>query len=83
MFGLIFLVLILLFVPIMIALASTQSATVIIAGIVGFVLLMIGIGLLSSALSGIYTAAVYQYATTGEAGEFFDVNLVQNAFRAK
>ncbi len=82
-FGLIFLVLIVLFVPTMIALASTQSVSVIIAGIVGFVLLLIGIGLIASALGGIYTAAVYQYATTGEAGEFFDANLVQNAFRTK
>jgi hypothetical protein len=82
-FGLIFLALILLFVPVMIALASAQSAGLVIAGIVGFVLLLIGVGLVASALSGIYTAAVYQYATTGEAGEFFDANLVQNAFRTK
>ncbi len=82
-FGLIFLVLIVLFVPTLIALASVQSVGLIVAGIAGFVLLLIGVGLISSALGGIYTAAVYQYATTGEAGEFFDANLVQNAFRTK
>jgi hypothetical protein len=82
-FGLIFLALILLFVPVIVAVASTQSVGLIIAVIAGYVLLMIGLGLFSSALGGIYTAAVYQYATTGEAGEFFDANLVQNAFRTK
>jgi hypothetical protein len=39
--------------------------------------------LFSSALNGIYTAAVYGYATEGQAGEFFDTDLVQNAFRQK
>jgi hypothetical protein len=82
-FGLIFLALILLFVPVIVAVASTQSVGLIIFVIVAYVLLMIGLGLFSSALGGIYTAAVYQYATTGEAGEFFDANLVQNAFRTK
>ena len=82
-FGLIFVVLFLVFIPAMVVIASTESAGLVIAAIVGFVLLMIGLGLFSSALNGIYTAAVYQYATTGEAGEFFDANLVQNAFRTK
>jgi hypothetical protein len=82
-FGLIFLALLLLFVPVIVAVASTQSVGLIIAVIAGYVLFMIGLGLFSSALGGIYTAAVYQYATTGEAGEFFDANLVQNAFRTK
>ena len=82
-FGLIFVVLFLVFIPAMVVIASTESAGLVIAAIVGFILLLIGLGLFSSALNGIYTAAVYQYATTGEAGEFFDANLVQNAFRTK
>jgi hypothetical protein len=82
-FGLITIGLILLFVPVIIVIASTQSVGLILAAIAGFVLLLIGVGLISSALNGIYTAAVYQYATTGEAGEFFDTNLVKHAFRAK
>ncbi len=48
--------------------------------LVGVLVLM---GLVSSTLTGIYTAAVYQYAVSGEAGEWFDANLVRNAFRAK
>lgn len=82
-FTLITLGLIAIFVAVMIAVASTQSVGLIIAAMVGCVLVVIGVGLISSALSGIYTAAVYQYATSGDAGNFFDTNLVQNAFRAK
>jgi hypothetical protein len=47
-------------------------------GIFGYVLL----ALFSSALKGIYTAALYRYATTGEAG-FFDDSIMGNAFRPK
>jgi hypothetical protein len=82
-FALITIVSILVFVPVMAAIASTQSVGLILAAIAGFVLLMIGLGLISSALSGIYTAAVYQYAVSGNASDFFDTNLVQNAFRVK
>jgi len=50
----------------------------------GFVLmLLVIVGLVSSTLNSIYTAAVYQYATTGRSGEFFDSQLVENAFRRK
>ena len=41
------------------------------------------VGLISSTLNSIYTAAVYQYATTGQSGQFFDNQLVENAFRQK
>ena len=47
------------------------------------VLLLVFLGLVSSALNGIYSAAVYQYAANGETGEFFDADIVQNAFRFK
>jgi hypothetical protein len=52
--------------------------------VAGFVLmLLVFVGLVSSTLNSIYTAAVYQYATTGQSGEFFDSHLVENAFRRK
>ena len=82
-FTLIIFALILLFVPVIIAVAATKSAAVIISTIVLFVLVIIAFGLIGSALNGIYTAAVYRYATEGDAGTFFDTELVQNAFRAK
>lgn len=82
-FTLITFALILLFVPVIVAVAATKSAAVIITTIVLFVLVIIAFGLIGSALNGIYTAAVYRYATEGDAGSFFDTELVQNAFRAK
>jgi len=52
--------------------------------------LMIGVAVLgyvflalfASALSGIYTAALYRYALTGESG-YFDARILGNAFRPK
>jgi len=46
--------------------------------VLGFVFL----ALFSSALKGVYTAALYRYAITGEAG-YFDPNIMGNAFRPK
>lgn len=45
------------------------------------ILFILGISLLNSTLSGIYTAAVYQYATTGDAGSFFEPGEVRDAFQ--
>lgn len=42
----------------------------------------LALGLVSSTLSGIYTAALYRYATTGETG-FFEPHIFRNAFRPK
>ena len=39
--------------------------------------------LVTSALKGIYSAALYQFATTGHAGEHFDAALMERAFRPK
>jgi len=46
--------------------------------VLGYVLL----ALLASALKGVYTAALYRYAITGEAG-LFDESVLGNAFRPK
>lgn len=82
-FGLIFFGVILLFVPVITAVVATKSIALIVAAIGGLVLILIGLGLFSSALNGIYTAAVYRYATEGQVGEYFEADLVQNAFRQK
>ena len=47
-------------------------------GLVGYVFLT----LMGSALRGIYTAALYRYAMTGETG-YFDQDVIGNAFRPK
>ena len=65
------------------AVVALKSIALVIVAIGGLVLVLIGLGLFSSALNGIYTAAVYRYATEGQASDFFDTELVQNAFRQK
>jgi hypothetical protein len=53
-------------------------------GIGGFLILAIMIiALISSTLNGIYTAALYQYASTGETGTFYDPSVLHGAFRTK
>jgi hypothetical protein len=61
--------------------AQLSSVAVLVAvavAVLGFVLL----ALFAAALKGVYTAALYRYASTGDSG-FFDPAIVGNAFRAK
>lgn len=51
---------------------------VVAVGVAGYIFL----GLMGSALNGIYTAALYRFAMTGDTGTF-DANVVSNAFRSK
>jgi len=46
-----------------------------------FIFIMVILGLINSALSGIYTAAVYQFAVEGKSGGFFDESLIRNTFQ--
>lgn len=82
-FGLIIFLVIVLGIPLIVFAAATQSAAIIIAAIVLLVLVVIGLGLISSALNGIYIAAVYQYASTGDGGTYFGEDQIRNAFRTK
>ncbi|RME42834.1 MAG: hypothetical protein D6791_16800, partial [Chloroflexi bacterium] len=68
-------------VPAIVLAAMSKSVALIVLAILVFVLVLVFLGLINSALSGIYTAAVYQYAVTGEAGHYFREDLVRNAFR--
>jgi hypothetical protein len=54
----------------------------VLAGVVAAAMLLafLAIALVSSALGGIYAAAVYRYAAEGEAGTFFPERLVKDAF---
>ena len=47
------------------------------------ILLIMAVSLVSSTLSGSYTAAVYRYATTGDTGGYFDADMVKGAFKLK
>ena len=82
-FGLIAFGLVALFFVLLMLFASLESAALLIITIVVFVAGFIILALISSALQGIYQAAVYQYAVEGESGEFFDPQLVAQAFKPK
>jgi uncharacterized protein DUF6159 len=80
-FGLIMFAVAIIGAAIIVALASV-STSLMVVGIVALILALGAVGLVASALGGIYTAAVYRYATTGEAGEFGTTALA-GAFRQK
>ena len=64
-------------------LAFSFSVGLGIAVIVLFAGLLMIVSLISSALSGIYKAAVYLYAVSGKTGQFFDQATIQDAFKHK
>jgi len=66
---------------ILLGLQLPQPGWFIVPLILAYILLLVFLSLLQSTLSGIYTAAVYQYAVTHEPGPFFDPEMVRNAFQ--
>jgi hypothetical protein len=82
-FGLIFIGVFLLGIAGFMAVASTGSLFLTAAVAIIFVLILLGMGLVSSALSGIFAAAIYSYATTGSASTFFSADLIRGAFQKK
>lgn len=44
---------------------------------------LVALALISSALGGVYAAAVYRYAAEGETGTYFESAMVRDAFRQK
>jgi len=82
-FGLLTFAVFLVGVPLIVLAVMAQSLALLAAVVAVVVLAMLALGVVSSALSGIYTAVVYRYAATGEVGGSFSPELVRNAFRAK
>lgn len=72
----------LFFIPTIIIAGSTGSPVIIGAVIASFVLICMGLALVNATLSGIYQAALYRFATVGDAGQF-DRNLLNDAFQPK
>ena len=67
-----------------VALASlTGSVVLIVLSISVFVVITTALILISSTLSGIYSAAVYRFAAGKETDQFFSPELVESAFRMK
>jgi len=63
--------------------AQTGSPVLIVPVIALVVLAVIGLALVQAALQGVYSAALYRYATEGNAGEAFPSSLLGEAFRPK
>lgn len=61
----------------------TQSIFLIVVAFVATILGIVITGLVQSALTGIYAAALYRYATTGESTRGFDSNALKLAFAPK
>lgn len=79
-FGLIAVGLIILAIPAIVLAAMTESVVLIVVTVVVFALLLILSALVGSTLSGIYSAALYNYAVSGETGGYFEKELIENAF---
>lgn len=70
-------------VPLITIGATSDAPALIVVAIVLIVLAIIVIGVISSTLQGIYTAALYRFATQGTTGGFFDDATIKDAFRQK
>ncbi len=81
-FGLLIFGVILVGIALTVALLVAGLTWIAIAIALLMVLALIVLGLISSSLNGIFTAAVYQYATTGES-KYFDPDIVKNTFKQK
>jgi hypothetical protein len=73
----------LLGVPLIVLVASTQAVALIVLAAVLLIVVLVGLALVGSTLSGIFTAAVYHFAVTGETGGYFRQDLVEEAFRSR
>lgn len=63
--------------------AASGSVGLLVTVVLAVIVLVMVLALVSSTLSGIYTAAVYRYATTGDTGGYFDADMVKGAFKVK
>ncbi|WP_420641122.1 DUF6159 family protein [Candidatus Leptofilum sp.] len=82
-FGIISFLVVLAGVPLIIVAVASGSVALIVTAVAVVVLLLVAISLVSSTLSGIYTAAVYRFATTGDTGGYFEADMVKDAFKLK
>lgn len=82
-FGLAIFLVILLGAGLVIVAVGTGSVTFIVTAVLLVVVTVVALALANATLSGIYTAAVYQYATDGKQSRFFAPELVEGAFKVK
>ena len=65
------------------AIGVMESVPALIVVISAAVIVMVVIGVIQGALSGIFQATVYRYAETGATPDNFDIELIQGAFKPK
>lgn len=82
-FGLIYLALGLVALPFVLLAAQTGQPVLIGAVVVAAVLAGLLLAAIQAGLSGIYAAALYRFAATGDAGNTFDSNQMRKAFLPK
>lgn len=63
--------------------AGAENGSIMIASVGVIVLAFIALGLVHSALQGVYAAALYRYVADGEKSQAFSDDLLQGAFKAK
>lgn len=78
-----FAVIVVVGVPLFFLAASSNSTALMLLVVAVIVLLVMAISLFGAALNGVFQAALYNYASTGTAGQGFDEHLVRDAFRSK
>jgi hypothetical protein len=63
--------------------SQTGSPALIVLVVAAVVIALVALALVHSALQGVYSAALYRYATAGNVGEAFSGTLLSNAFKPK
>ena len=81
--GIIVFLMVLLFIPIIMACVATSSVALIVTVSVLFAISIMAMLLISSTMTGIYTAAVYLYAEEGISAGPYSMALIQGAFVEK
>jgi hypothetical protein len=76
-------VLVILLGALVVGALATVSTALAIGGVIVVVLAVAVIALVGAAVSGIFTAGVYRYATQGDGGQMFDRQTIAAAFRSK
>ncbi len=70
-----------IFVPLTFLAVTSEKPALIMATVGGFVISLLVLALVGATLSGIYTAALYRFASEGKMGEGFSPEMVKEAFR--
>ena len=82
-FGLLFFALAIIGGGLIVLAVSGGILAITITAIVAVVIALLLLILIQAALQGVYAAALYRYATEGDAGQGFDKSMVAQAFRVK